>query len=79
MQSFLDLLSSYICMCECAYGQGDKVQYKWVEPSPFSAIWDVGFTVDASKTRPTGAGVGVDVVCACPSIFAGRTLAFIDL
>lgn len=66
----------------CAYGQGDKVQYvitPWIKPSPFSAIRDVGFTVDASKTRPTGAGVGVDVVCACASIFAGRTLAFIDL
>lgn len=47
--------------------------------SPFSAIRDVGFAVDASKTRPTGAGVGVNIVCACGSIFAGGALAFIDL
>lgn len=39
--------------------------------TPFSAIRDVGFTVNASKARPTGAGVGVNVICACASIFAG--------
>lgn len=47
--------------------------------SPFSTIRDVGFTVNASKARPTGAGVGVNIVCASASIFAGGTLAFIDL
>lgn len=47
--------------------------------TPFSAIRDVGFAVDASKARPTGAGVGVNIVCACASIFAWETLAFIDL
>lgn len=47
--------------------------------SPFCAVRDVGLTVDPSKAKSTGAGVGVDIVCACASIFAGRTQAFIDL
>lgn len=47
--------------------------------SPFSAVMDVGFTVQASEARPTGAGVGVNIVRACSSILAGRTLAFVDL
>lgn len=48
------------------------------KPSPFSAVRDVGFTVDASKARSAGAGVRVNIVSACASIFTGGALAFID-
>lgn len=46
---------------------------------PFGAIRDVGFAVDAGEARPAGAGVGVDIVCARAAVFAGGTLAFVDL
>lgn len=52
--------------------------YMWFKPSPFSAVWDVGFAVDTSKPRSAGAGVRVNVVCACASVFTGGALAFVD-
>ena len=50
----------------------------WFKPSPFSAVRDVGFAVDTSKSRSAGAGVRVNVVRACASVFTGGALAFID-
>lgn len=32
--------------------------------TPFCTIRYVGFAVDTGKARPTGAGVGVNIVCA---------------
>lgn len=53
--------------------------YASIEAGAFSAIGDVGFTVNASETRLTGAGVRVHIVCARPFVLTGGTLTFIDL
>lgn len=68
-------------MCgKCVHETEEKYKkiYAWFKPSPFSAVGDVGFTVDTSKARSAGAGVRVNIVRACASIFTGGALAFVD-
>lgn len=48
------------------------------EGSPFSAVRDVGFAVDAGEAGPACARVGVDIVGARGPVLAGGAQALVD-